>query len=99
MRDEKLERGLHRVLDRMMAEQASPSLRARVGAVLASPRNTERTWRRFAPRLAGGLIATVVVVALGAVLATQSTSTGPAPVPSPSPTTSAATPSAAPTIT
>ena len=99
MSDEKLERDLHRVLDRMMAEQASPSLRARVGAVLASPRNTERTWLRFAPRLAGGLIAAVVVVALGAVLATQPRSTGPAPVPSLSPTASAAAPSAAPTIT
>jgi hypothetical protein len=98
MSDEKLERGLHLVLDRMMAEQASPSLRARVGAVLASPRNTRGTWLRFAPRLAGGLIAAVMVVALGALLATQSTSTGPAPVPSPSPTASAAAPSATPAI-
>ena len=80
MSDEQLERDLHRVLGRMMAEQASASFRARVGAVLASPRNTERTWLRFAPRLAGGLIAAVVVVALGAVLATQPRSTGPATV-------------------
>ncbi len=91
MSEEQFERDLHSTVERMMAEPASPALRARVSEVLASPRPRRSPWFRFAP-LATGLAATVVVVVVGFLAMTPRSATGPAPLVGP---TSPASPAAA----
>ncbi len=102
MSDEQFERDLRQILDRLMHQSASPSLRARVAETLAVPRPRSSHWFGHASATAASLAAAAILVSVAALAYLLGPRTGPQSGASPGFATAsrvAASPSSAPTPT